>query len=435
MSTVKGGLGDKAGLKSGDIIIEINSSPVSDVLDYRYLISDPRLELLVHRGPELFTVVIEKDEYEDIGLEFSSYLMDDKMRCKNKCIFCFIDQMPKGCRDTLYFKDDDSRLSFLQGNYITGTNLTERDIDRITKLHLSPINVSVHTTEPELRVFMMKNKNAGGIMDFLRRLAEAHISINAQIVLCKGVNDGEHLIRSLTDLETLIPMLNSCSVVPAGLTAHREGLYPLEPFTKEECAEVIRTVEGFAAKCKSKHGYRIFFASDEFYLKAEKKLHSVSYYEGCPQFENGVGMIASYRDDLKSELKYVKEELSGVSALFITGEAAYPTILWAAEELSRKTGAKIDVIAVKNSFFGGGVTVAGLVTGSDILKAAEGKSYDIAVIPSVMLRAEGDLFLDGESLEGLSEKLRMPVIPVSPLGDSVSEIARILKEIKDKRER
>lgn len=431
----KGSLAQKAGILSGDIIIEINSSPVEDVLDYRYLISDRRIKLLLHRGPELIEAVIEKEEYEDIGLEFSTYLMSEKMHCTNKCIFCFIDQMPKGCRESLYFKDDDDRLSFLQGNYITGTNLTERHIQRIIDLHLSPINISVHATEPELRVFMMKNKRAGQIMDLMRRFADAHVVMNAQIVLCKGVNDGEHLKRSLSDLKSLYPALQSCSVVPAGLTAHREGLYPLEPFTAEECKAVIKTVEGFAAKCKKEFGERIFFASDEFYLNANIPLHSEGYYEGCPQFENGVGMIASFKNDFALALKGVTADCSGVDCAIATGEAAYPVISEAAARLAAKTGAKITVYPVKNRFFGGGVTVAGLVTGSDILNSISPGTHDALIIPSVMLRAAGDLFLDGESVSGLEEKLKMPVYAVSPLGDGAAEIGAILNDIKDKRDR
>ena len=298
----KGSLADKCGIRAGDILLSVNQNDVKDVLDYRYYITEEHLSLLVHRGPELLTFTVDKEEYEDLGLEFETYLMDKKHTCRNKCIFCFIDQNPHGMRDTVYFKDDDSRLSFLLGNYVTLTNLKDEDIDRIIKMRLSPINISVHTTNPELRCMMMKNKNAGDVLRYLDRLCKADIAINAQIVLCRGVNDKAELTRTLTDLTAYLPALQSVAVVPAGITAHREGLYPLTPFSKEDAAEVLDTLNAFGEKMLKAHGTRLVFPSDEWYLTAERALPDEDYYEGYPQLENGVGMITSMRAEFEDDL-------------------------------------------------------------------------------------------------------------------------------------
>ena len=279
----------RAGILPGDILISVNGNNISDVLDYRFYLVNKSLSLLIHRGPDLLTFEIRKKEYDDIGLEFETYLMDKKHSCRNKCIFCFIDQLPRGMRDTLYFKDDDSRLSFLMGNYITLTNMKDEDVDRIIKMHMSPINISVQTTNPELRCKMLHNRFAGDSLRHLHRLAEAGISINAQIVLCKGVNDGAELERSLTDLANLGDSIQSVAIVPAGLTKYRDGLYPLAPFTKEEAAEAIEVINRHGERSLENRGERLFFAADEFYLKAELPLPSPDYYEGYPQLDNGVG--------------------------------------------------------------------------------------------------------------------------------------------------
>ncbi|MBQ1847977.1 MAG: DUF512 domain-containing protein [Clostridia bacterium] len=430
-SVIPGSPADKAGMTPGDELISVNGNDVSDVLDYRFYINEPRLTVLFHRGSDLMTAVIDKDEYEDPGLEFKTYLMDEKRRCKNACIFCFIDQMPKGCRESLYFKDDDDRLSFLQGNYITTTNLTENEIDRIIKMHLSPINISVHTTDPELRVFMMKNKNAGKVLSIMKRFAEAGITMNGQIVLCKDINDKEHLDRSMKDLEGLYPALQSVSIVPCGLTAHRQGLYKIEPFDKADCAAVIKQVERFSDSCKKKYGERIFFCADEFYIKAEKKLHPASYYEGYPQYENGVGMIACLYDELKHEMKGINSDLSGVRVTLITGEAAYAAICDMAAAIQRKTGLCCLVRMIKNEFFGGAVTVAGLVVGRDIIKQLEGCDLGSALfLPSVMLRAGEDVFLDDTTLSELEEKLGVPVVRVTPDASAASEICEYAETLK-----
>ena len=422
-----GSAAEAAGIREGDILLSVDGHDINDVLDYRFYITEQKITLQIHRGPELLSVTIEKDEYEDPGLEFETYLMDKKQRCKNACIFCFIDQMPKGCRESLYFKDDDDRLSFLQGNYITTTNLSDHEIDRVCKMHLSPINISVHTTNPELRVFMMKNKNAGKVMSIMRKFADAGITMNGQIVLCKNINDKKELDRSMNDLETLFPALQSVSIVPCGLTAHRENLYHIEPFTPEDCRAVIKQIESFAAKCYKKHGSRIFFAADEFYLKCGVKLHKASYYEGYPQYENGVGMVACMYDELPYEIKELEADLSGRKATLVSGEAAYGVISDMADMVNKKTGAVLQVKQIKNEFFGGGVTVSGLVVGRDI--AAQLKGGDLGeciFIPSVMLRSGEDVFLDDMTVSELSEKLGVPVHTVPSDATAASEIVRIL---------
>ena len=418
---------EKAGIRAKDIILTIDGHQINDVLDYRFYMTEARLSVQIHRGPELLTVTVEKEEYEDPGLEFETYLMAEKQRCRNACIFCFIDQMPKGCRDSLYFKDDDDRLSFLQGNYITTTNLSDDEIDRVCKMHLSPINISVHTTNPELRVFMMKNKNAGKVLSVMKRFADAGITMNGQIVLCKDINDGAELQRSMTDLEELYPALQSVSVVPCGLTAHRENLYHIEPFSPEDCRKVIKQIESFSSKCYKKHGSRIFFAADEFYLRGGVKLHKASYYEGYPQYENGVGMVACMYDELPYEIKNTDADLRGRSATLITGEAAYGVISDMAEMINEKTGASLRVKQIKNEFFGGGVTVSGLVVGRDIaeqLKDAD--PGECIFIPTVMLRAGEDVFLDDMTVSQLSEKLGVPVYAVPSDATAASEIVRVL---------
>jgi len=408
-----GSLADKAGILPEDILISVNGSDIVDVLDYRFYIASEKIVLSIHRGNDIFDTVIKKSEYEDIGLEFSSSLMDEQHCCKNKCIFCFIDQMPKGMRDTLYFKDDDSRMSFLTGSYITLTNLTEREVERIIEMRMSPINISVHTTNPELRVKMMKNPKAGSSLDIISRFAKAGIEMNCQLVICRGINDGKELERSMHDLESMHPQIRSVSVVPAGLTKHREGLYPLSVHTPEEAAEIIETVEAFADKCLEKHGSRIFFCGDELYIKAGIPLHNEEYYEGYPQLENGVGLVPSMNGEFWRELEYIDEyDLSRKRRISIaTGEAAYGFISSIARALEEKcTDTKIEVYRIKNDFFGHTVTVAGLVTGGDILAQLKGRDLgEKLILPSVMLRYEKDLFLDGMSVAELEEKLGVKI--------------------------
>ncbi len=399
----------RAGILAGDVLLEINSHQINDVLDYRFRLAEEVVLLKLHRGADILEVKIKKNEYDDIGLEFGTPLMDKKHRCENGCIFCFIDQNPKGMRDTVYFKDDDSRLSFLHGNYITLTNLHDEDIDRIIEMHISPVNVSVHATDPELRVRMMKNKRAGEVLRYLRRLADAGITLRGQIVLCRGINDGAQLDRSMTDLAVYYPMLDSVSVVPCGLTAHREGLYPIEPFTPDECAAVIDQIEAFNATLPE----RLFFASDEFYLKCGRDLPSDEYYGEYLQIENGVGMLTSFETEFDAILKTLDEEEKRVSreVSVATGEAAYDFIVRQVDKLTAVCPNFVcHVYCVKNNFFGGEVTVTGLLTGVDIAEQLAGKPLGETLYLSCnTLRHDGDLFLCGMSVNDLSEKLGVPL--------------------------
>ena len=404
---------DKAGIRADDILISINGHKVSDVLDYRFYLAEEKTDITVSRKGKEHVFTLHKDVYDDIGLEFETPLMDDKMHCVNKCIFCFIDQLPKGMRKSLYFKDDDSRLSFLHGNYITLTNLDRSDIDRIIEMHISPVNISIHTTDPELRRRMMANPRAGEVLEYLNVLHDAGISMRGQIVLCRGINDKENLERSMRDLALLYPQLESVSIVPAGLTAYRDGLYPLEPFTPEECADVIRQVASFADECFEKYGSHIFYASDEFYVKSGTPLPPYEYWEEFTQIENGVGMLSSFEHEFQTALLTLTDEDSGKTGKVsvATGEAAYDMIRSCAEALKEKCpGLTVNVYKIKNNFFGGEVTVTGLLTGVDLLDQLSGKDLgDELLLSKTMLRAEGDLFLCGETPESLSEKLGVKI--------------------------
>ena len=401
----------RAGILADDILVSINGKEINDVLDYRFHLANRTIDILVKRaGAELHFNII-KQEYDDIGLDFETPLMDNKHSCENKCIFCFIDQLPKGLRKTLYFKDDDSRLSFLHGNYITLTNLHDRDIDRIIEMHISPVNVSVHTTNPELRVKMMKNKRSGEVLSYLKRFADAGIHICAQIVLCKGINDGEELQRSMRDLTQYYPALQSVSIVPAGKTKFRDNLFPLESFTPEDCKRVISQVEKFADECLEKYGSRLFFCADEFYIKAELPLHDDEYYEGYAQIENGVGMLTSLLTEFGIETDYIDEYISKFNpprrVSVVTGMAAKDQITDMCNRLSAIVpGLSITVYPIINNFFGHEITVSGLLTGSDIYDQLKDKSlFDELILPPNVLRSEGDLFLCGMSIDELSKKL------------------------------
>ena len=423
VSVERGSLAEKADIRAGDILISVNGNDIADVLDYRFYLIDRTLSLLLHRGPDLLTVEIKKGEYDDIGLEFETYLMDKKQTCRNKCIFCFIDQLPRGMRETLYFKDDDSRLSFLMGNYITLTNMSDRDIDRIIRMHMSPINISVQTTNPELRCKMLHNRFAGDSLRHLRRLAEAGIAINAQIVLCKGVNDEAELERSLTDLASLGEAIQSVAIVPAGLTKYRDGLFPLSPFTKEEAAKVIDQINRHGDRSLETRGERLFYAADEFYLQAELPLPSPDYYEGYPQLDNGVGMITCMDEEFSSAMEYLAEDYDTTlvrSFTIATGRAAYDFISKITNTLCDACpGLSGRVYQIENRFFGPEITVAGLICGCDLYDQLKDKPLgERLYISSTMLRDGGDLFLDDLSLEELSEKLGIPIIPVEPDGDA-----------------
>ena len=403
----------RAGILSGDTLLSINGHEITDVLDYRFYLADETVILSLLRGEKPLSVTIEKEEYDDIGLSFETPLMDKKQSCRNKCVFCFIDQLPSGMRESLYFKDDDARLSFLHGNYITLTNLTDRDVDRILHMHFSPINVSVHTTNPELRVTMMKNPHAGEALSHLYRLAEGGVELHCQIVLCRGLNDGKELDRTMRDLAALYPAVSSVSVVPAGLTRHREGLYPLSPFTKEESAAVVDQVEAFGKACLEEHGSRLFFPSDELYLAAGRELPNEEFYEGYPQIENGVGMLTS----LYTEFISWQNENEG-KKLFLprtvsiaTGVSAYPMMREIASEMERAfPRLSVKVYEIKNRFFGESITVAGLLTATDIIDQLQGKELGRALIlPADVLRSEGDLFLDDKTPKDVERALGVPL--------------------------
>lgn len=406
----------RAGIMAGDVLCTIGGREINDVLDYRFFLAESRVTLALIRDGEPYEVTIKKSQYDDIGLDFETPLMDKKQSCRNKCIFCFIDQLPCGMRDTLYFKDDDSRLSFLHGNYVTLTNLTDKDIDRIIEMHISPINISVHTTNPELRVKMMHNKRAGEVLAYIKRLADAGIAMCGQIVLCRGINDGEELMRSMTDLSKFFPAMQSVSIVPAGLTKFRDGLYPLEPFSAEESAEVIRMVEDFADKLEGEIAHRVFFCADELYIKAGLPIPAEAHYEGYPQIENGVGMIRSTLEEFYCELEYIDDYLSDLTlprtVSVATGAAAFDTVSEMARALEQRVeGLNINVYKIINNFFGESITVAGLLTGKDISEQLKGKTLgDVLLFPENALRAGGDLFLDDMSPEQLSDNLGVPVM-------------------------
>ena len=421
----KGSAADRHGIRAGDFLIDINNSPIRDVLDYRFYLAERSVTLRLKRGEEEYSVSIRKGEYDDIGLSFETPLMDEKQRCKNGCVFCFIDQNPKGMRESIYFKDDDSRLSFLHGNYITLTNMTEEDVARIVKMRFSPINVSIHTTNPDLRVKMMKNKNAGKVLSYLDDFAKAGLSICGQIVLCKGLNDGEELLRSMRDLSRYYPALTSVSIVPAGLTKFRENLYPLVDFSAEEASAVIDMVESFAEAHREKTGSRLFFLADEMYLKAGRDLPPEEYYEGYPQIENGVGMLRALAEEFafaiedEEEIRSLCERERHIS--IATGVAAYPHLCDLAARLCKiLPNLHIDIHKIINHFFGESITVAGLLTGKDICEQLEGVSLgEELLISKSTLRHGEEIFLCGMTVEEMERRLGVRVRAVESDGDAL----------------
>ena len=396
------------GVKAGDVLVSVNGHKISDVLDYMYYSSESMVTLALKRGDKHIILKFPKNEYDDLGLEFETFLMDKKLSCCNKCVFCFIDQMPPNMRKTLYFKDDDARLSFLQGNYVTLTNLVQKDIDRIIEMKLN-INVSVHTTNPELRCLMMHNRFAGEKIAFLRQMADAGISMNCQIVLCPGLNDGDELRRTLTDLGSLMPNVNSVAIVPVGLTKFREGLYPLTLFNEKTAGEAIDIIECFQQEFLEKYGTRLVFPSDEFYLIAKRPLHDADFYEEYPQYENGVGMLSCFKDDFAYYSEEKKPNDSKVKISLVTGVAAAETIDGALKTLSDKyPGLDYTLYTIYNDYFGRTITVAGLVTATDIIAQLKGKNLGAyLIIPDVMLR--DDTFLDDLTVSDVERELSVPV--------------------------
>jgi len=401
-SIIPGSPAAKVGLAEGDLLSKINGHGVKDVLDYMYYAAETSVTLEIVRHGEEFEFHIEKDEYDDLGLEFETFLMDSKQSCSNKCVFCFIDQMPPGMRETLYFKDDDARLSFLQGNYVTLTNLKQEDIDRIIEMKLN-INVSVHTTNPELRVKMMHNRFAGEKLKFIWQLAKNGIKLNCQIVCCPGLNDGDELRRSLRDLGELMPNITSMAVVPVGVTKFREGLYPLKTFTPEGAGETIDIIESFQKEFLEKFGTRTVFPSDEFYLIAGRPIPPAEVYEDYPQYENGVGMLRSLMDEFYQALDMAEWEGGKRSISIATGYSAYGTINTLARAAEDKfPELKCNVYRIRNDFFGDTITVSGLITAQDLMAQLKGKELgEELLLPSSMLRRDSDIFLDD---------IRVPVV-------------------------
>ena len=413
---------DKAGLKAGDTLISINKNDIMDVLDYRFYQNNAKLKIeYIDDKGKIKHKRIKKQDYEELGLNFETYLMDKQHSCLNKCVFCFIDQLPKGMRDSLYFKDDDSRLSFLFGNYITLTNITEHEIERIIKMHISPINISVHTTNPELRVKMMKNKNAGKVLSVIKRFNDAGIKINCQLVLCPGYNDGEELKRTLSDL-TELQNAECIAAVPVGLTKYRDGLADLVPFNPRTAAETIDIIDRYGEECIKKYGSRRIYASDEFYLLAKRQMPDADYYGEFLQLENGVGLWAlllKEATDAIAEEEYKLEQKRKISV--VTGVAAYPLITEIVDKCKQKwDNLECKVYKIKNNFFGEKITVAGLVTATDIKEQLKGENLgEELLIPAVMLRKEGDMFLDSITLNELSRDLGVKITPVDNDGYSL----------------
>lgn len=404
----------KAGIKSGDTLLSLNGNTIIDVLDYRFYQDNEKIiaEVINAKG-KIKKFKIKKGEYDELGLIFDTYLMDEKRSCKNKCIFCFIDQLPKGLRESLYFKDDDSRLSFLFGNYITLTNITEHEIERIIKMRISPINISVHTTNPELRVKMMTNKNAGNVLEIINRFNDAGIKMNSQLVLCPDYNDGDELRRTLNDLLELENM-QCIAAVPVGLTKHREGLCKLEPFNKERASEVLDIINEYAEKAFQKYGERRIYGSDEFYLLAGREIPQAEFYGDFLQLENGVGLWALLKSEAENSLSEIKPNASQRHVSIATGVSAYPLIREIADKCQEKCkGLKCDVYPIKNNFFGERITVSGLITATDIYEQLKNTDLgDTLLIPSSMLRAEGDMFLDSVTVDELSNKLNIEIKPI-----------------------
>ena len=410
----------KAGVKKGESLVKINGHNILDVLDYSFFEGEENPVLTIEGADGACReVCLKKREGAELGLSFSTYLMDNQRSCRNKCMFCFIDQLPKGMRDTLYFKDDDSRLSFLFGNYITLTNITDHEVDRIISMHISPVNISVHTTDPELRVRMMKNKHAGEKLSLLKKFADAGIRMNCQLVLVPGVNDGKALKKSITDLLKL-ETVDSIACVPVGLTKHREGLEKIEPFNKETATAVLDIIHSLGDKSLAENGARRIFASDEFYLKSEMKIPPVDFYEELLQLENGVGMWSLFRYEALNAIESAPAPRRKRSLGVVTGVAAAPLMKNIVDIAAEKWhNFECEVYKIRNDFFGEQITVAGLITGQDIIAQLKGKPLPKELfIPDVMLRHEKDMFLDNITPADIAKELKVKVRVIGSDGAS-----------------
>lgn len=426
-----GSIAEEMEIEAGDRLLAINGEDVEDIFDYQYMIQDEYVEVTISKpSGEEWILEIDKEYTEDLGVEFENGLMDDYRSCTNKCIFCFIDQMPKGMRDTLYFKDDDSRLSFLQGNYVTLTNMSEKDVERVIKYHMSPINISFQTTNPELRCKMLHNRFAGDALKKVDRFFEAGIEMNGQIVLCKGVNDGAELERSLSDLTKYLPHLRSVSVVPVGLSKYREGLYPLESFTKEDAEKVLDTIHAWQEKVFPKYGLHFVHASDEWYILAGRDVPEEDNYDGYLQLENGVGMVRLLWEEFMDSLRQLKEngaverwngrkrEISTV-----TGRIVYPYIYRMAKLMEETfPGLRVHVNAIRNDFFGERITVTGLLTGQDIIaQLKDTRLGEELLLPQNVLRSGERVLLDDYTVDDISDALQVPVNIVKSSGYDFTE--------------
>lgn len=431
-------LGEELGIEVGDYLVSINDTPVKDIIDYKFLMNDEYIEVEIEKSDgEVWISEADKDIQEDLGVDFESSIMDKAKSCSNKCIFCFIDQLPGGMRDTLYFKDDDSRLSFLQGNFVTLTNMKEEDIDRIISYRISPINVSVHTTDPELRVQMLNNRFAGNLYDRLKRLAEAEIEINAQIVVVPGINNGEELKRTVEDLYKLYPSVQNVAAVPIGITKHRKGLKELEIFNKDTARKEIEDLKKLQQKYIKEIGAPFVRLSDEFYVLAEMDLPSEDFYGEYDQLEDGIGMITLFRKYIKDSLNYLSNKNKG-SFTIASGVSAYKELLWASEVIKEANpNIILDVYEIKNYFFGETITVAGLLTGKDIIEQLKGKiKTDYLILSSNMFRkgyelsnSKEQIMLDDMKIIDIEKALNIKVIVVDYTGeDLIDKINTHLQE-------
>lgn len=414
-----GSIAEELEISAGDKLLAINDQEIEDVFDYHFLANEEYLTVLIEKPDgEQWELEIEKEYEEDLGIEFEQGLMDEYRSCRNKCIFCFIDQMPKDMRETLYFKDDDSRLSFLQGNYVTLTNMSDHDIDRIVRYHLEPINVSFQTTNPELRCKMLHNRFAGEALKKVDRLYEGGITMNGQIVLCKGINDGEELERSIRDLMKYAPQLQSVSVVPVGLSKYRDGLYPLLPFTKEDAKEVLHIIHKWQKKAYEEFGIHFIHGGDEWYILAEEELPEEERYDGYLQLENGVGMLRLLMNEFEEGYESLNGDERDREVSIATGFLAYPYIQRMADRIMEKyPKSKLHVYGIRNDFFGELITVSGLITGQDLIGQLKGKELgEKLLLPCNMLRIEEQDFLDDVTLQDVKDALQVPVDIVKSSG-------------------
>lgn len=431
-SVTPGSIAEEMEIEAGDYLLEVNGTTIVDIFDYQLLCMDEFIDVVIEKSNgEQWELEIEKDENEELGLEFENGLMDEYRSCCNKCMFCFIDQMPPGMRETLYFKDDDSRLSFLQGNYITLTNMNENDVDRIIRYNLSPINISVHTTNPKLRCKMLNNRFAGDKLKYIDRLNAADVEMNGQVVLCKNVNDKEELERTISDLEKYIPNMRSVSIVPSGLTKFRDGLYPLELFEKEDACAVIDIIEKWQKHFYEKYGIHFIHASDEWYILAEREMPEEERYDGYLQLENGVGMIRSFIEEVKDYLDSIEGDDRVINVSTISGVLAYDTIKSSCDKINKKfPNVNVHVYKIINDYFGHSITVTGLLTGQDICSQLSGKELgDNLLLPTNTLKADENIFLDDMTLEEFEKNLQINTIIVKSSG--MDFVKTIINENED----